>query len=258
MRPTALLAFSFSLPLVLACGSHGTGGGAASWSHGDGSQVGWIQVRDDYVSASFFHYTTTPYDNLLAYGCEVTTGGDYRAYVGAGDLTISVAGADPYVIPAPATPFDYSGSHDFALNELTVRASGGDVPAFEVKLTPSSATSVQVTTPPIGKGSMPAIKRTADLELTWKGGTSGDFVFSMGPMSVGLQSVICVAPAADGHITIPSTTLAVLKEGPQSIFGSIADIVRFNAGNYQISLARALPAGILGCDIGDCKVEIQP
>jgi hypothetical protein len=255
----------FGLFLIAACGrgvgTDPTGGPGSSWSHGDGSKFGWIQVSDDYVSANFFLYTTPPYDNQYAYGCVAGAGGDDRAAVGAGDLTFTVAGQAPFTVAAPVPVGRYSSPHPFSLDKLTVSATGGTVPAFEADLTTSPPSSVQMIQPPIGSGSSPDVSRTTDLSLQWKGGTSGDLV--VGISGSGVLSVGCVFPATDGHGTIPSTALAVLPVGERLYFSAqIADIVRFNAGDYRLSLVRWLSAGVLGCggfeSTTECHINLQP
>jgi hypothetical protein len=213
-------------------------------------------VSDVDGRADFFQYTKPPYDNPFAYGCVTSVvNGDRGTEVGAGDLTFTIAGQAPFTVPAPVPAGEYSRSHTFSLDKLTVSAAGGTVPAFEAELTTSSPSSVQMTQPPIGSGSSPDVSRTNDLSLTWKGGTSGDLVVGILGSAV---DVGCVFPATDGHGTIPSTALAVLPGGERLIQAQIADIVRFNAGDHQLSLVRWLSAGVLGCGSTDCHINLQP
>jgi hypothetical protein len=119
---------------------------------------------------------------------------------------------------------------------------------------PSSASSVQVITPPFGNGSSPAISRTDDLSLEWKGGSGGTLLISLRGDAWGVS---CLFPAAAGHGIIPSTKLAPLSVGQLYVRGVIGDIERFNAGDYQLSLVRWQNAGILGCG-SDCRADLQP
>lgn len=69
--------------------------------------------------------------------------------------------------------------------------------------------------------------------------------------------VVCLFPTAEGHGTVPSTALAVLPVGKRLVLGQMADLSRFNAGDYQLSLVRWQNAGILGCGT-DCDINLQP
>jgi hypothetical protein len=252
-RPLGLVA---ALSLLAACnGGHGAGG-AASWSHGDGSRFGWIEVKDDHVNAEFFQATTPPYDdNVYASGCTVTVfEGNIGTPVGAGALTFTVDGQAPFTIAAPAQPDEYSTDHDFALDKLTVHAAGDAVPAFDAIVTPSSPSSVQMLQPALGPGSAPDVSRISDLSLLWKGGTSGTLILDF---LSDAHEVVCTFPAADGHGTVPSTALAVLPVGQRTVLAEIADLTRFDAGDYQLSLVRWHDAGILGCGT-DCHINLQP
>jgi hypothetical protein len=152
-------------------------------------------------------------------------------------LTLMTSGmfAGQYNVFQQYTPM-FSGGET-----LTVRAGGGEVPAFMNLVTapPEPTVSAQLPSP---------LSRNQDLPLGWSGGGAGQLRVSVSVQqamtSAGLE---CSFSSSAGAGAIPAQALQMLPAG-QAVFGfTVVSANDFFAGAWQVELAATtgvlLPAG---------------
>jgi uncharacterized protein (TIGR03437 family) len=112
---------------------------------------------------------------------------------------------------------------------------GADIPAFTATMNGSLITW--------SNSSLTSVPRTQDLNITWSGGTAGNFVYITGGSFAvsGTKSTgavfTCIAPAAPGQFAVPSAVLLALPVSSAQIPGTLS------VGGYTFS-----PVNIPGLD----------
>lgn len=157
-------------------------------------------------------------------GCTVSqcgngTGNDGGGAAAASAGTIDVSGASkPLQLVPNGTTYDSATSQTKLLSggeQLDVKASGAEVPAFDLKVT--APTYVTVTTPVFPTSGKLTVDRSKALALAWSGGTIGNVTAVVGANSAsGSVSVLCQFPAATGSASIPAAALGNLPSSPTS------------------------------------------
>jgi hypothetical protein len=166
------------------------------------------------VSAFFFQQPVGCSVSLVD-GCELTecsTPAAFDAGTSASAGTLSFEGLD--VDGGLAVPFSngYSAqvlSQVFSLDRVvTVRASGGDVPAFSAQVTAPEGTLL--TSPTCQSSSCGAVSLGRPLEVRWSAPTRGTVVVEL---STGGSMVRCTLPASDRRATVSTAVLSRLRAG---------------------------------------------
>ncbi len=231
-------------------------GGSGDGGGGDGAittaPVGRITLTQSNVSNNYFHSvsasfaaavaaaggagtcTTTMMGSCTATVCAVVDGGAPAAVVSglnAGDITVTgMADAGAAVLTYGAIgDAGYKGYHPasgvgqfFNSGDMisAMGAGGPDLPAFTGQMV-TAPSDIVMTSPACDMTGCPDLDRTADLAVTWTGGTVGKVNASLASISdASVVSIQCTFDAAGGTGTIPSAILGKLeKAGDPGITG---------------------------------------
>jgi len=125
---------------------------------------------------------------------------------------------------------------------IKTTAAGSDIPAWTDK--PGTAPGdVTLTAPACASGACADVDRTADLQATWTGGTTGVVSATYVTTETGKKSVVvsCSFKATDGKGTIPKAALAKLDKADGTTIKGVAMIgpsstSTFKSGEYDIVL----------------------
>jgi hypothetical protein len=252
----------------------GSDGGAHDGAvTGDGAAFGFIEFSQVAVGggqfvAAFYgtplgpapgcSYAVTDGGPCLVTTCPSKTPTDAGgvSLVTAGDLTVTGgAFGDSGIELGPDTHGSYLyntvGPMFSAGDTLSVTGAGATVPAFATQtlVAPGPIT----ITAPIGDAGVLSIPTTADLAVTWTGGTTGDRFFlnlSAFFTSGASASALCSWDATLGQGTVPASALTPLKGGtPQTNRSSAlwyqqADTT-FTAGRWTIAMRAFSSSGAL-------------
>ncbi|MFO0618925.1 MAG: hypothetical protein U0414_40425 [Polyangiaceae bacterium] len=162
--------------------------------------------------------------------------GRRTAFHSAGD--ISIAGGTESLLLHPDRKHEYPKAVDddadlFAPGDtITLRAAGGDVPAFEsIRTAPSP---IDLRTPENPGGAPLPIDRSQDLVLTWDGGEFGDLFVRV---SDDRHEIDCLFPTATGTGTLPAAALAVLSPTSEgSVLMAPASMESVQAGDWTVQV----------------------
>jgi hypothetical protein len=159
----------------------------------------------------------------------------------AGTITMRVAGRT--VVLSPSDDHTYPAWQDASAalwsggEELTIEASGAEVPAFSGTLTAPPPLTVRA--PALSQsGAMLSIRRADGLELAWDPVEFGTVVIALsGVASGGGRAVVtCTFPAGAGVATIPALALAAVEAGGGSLTVATRSMQKVEVGDYAIQL----------------------
>jgi hypothetical protein len=263
---------SFSVVALAACG--GSGGTSASGSTGSGagahdSPYGDITITHTFslsdlnfgeFSATFVEqYKAASADcvrstvaNCSISVCSANSADNLR--VGAGDLTVDVL-LTPNGAPFTVGPIQvdanmvYSTWLDtpmFSGGEIvTVKASGGQVPAFSVSAT--APHTIELTAPDLVNQNFVELNTAYDFPVAWMNGKDGTVEVELHSSEVVSNSLpkyqmTCVFPAASGKGVVPAAALQKLSTTVGKAFdgqGSIRLVSHalVNAGAFETDVS---------------------
>jgi hypothetical protein len=115
--------------------------------------------------------------------------------------------------------------------QLTVRATGSDVPAFTGVVTAPEEPTVRAPLPS-------QAPRSQDLTLSWTGGGAGEVRLSLSvPQMMANPGLDCSFSAAGGSAVIPSAALQTLPAGQGYFSLSVVSESAIWAGEWQVTLS---------------------
>jgi hypothetical protein len=228
-------------------GGAGTGGGGATGGAGGAvtpQNAGQITVDSWTDVNSAVHFIQAAFwENPNTAGCQKATigactyshcppPGTNASSVDAGNLVLTSPKATSTLSPLPN--HGYNEEDDFSTfflpgETITVEASGAGVPAF----TGSVVSPVFVhLSGPIDWPSGPTIHRMLDLDVDWKGASTGELAVQIG---IGYDSVDCAWDVGAGHGTVPKQLLQKLPKGlaDASFHQRVTTVIA--AGAYKVA-----------------------
>jgi hypothetical protein len=254
-------------------GAGGDGGDGSSTAPGLGV-VTFVQTADAGGTFSAGFALATAGGSKLPAGCTVVDGGACvtTSCPGAGDAgasdaavpmapnagTLTVTGGPVFgatgfpLSPANDGTYLYASPHAiFATGDtLGVAGAGATVPAFstETVVAPAPIKLTAPTPPTTASGKM-TIPTTADLTVSWTGGTTGAKMYftvnAVFTASSGGASVTCSWDAAAGTGTVPQANLTPLTagnaEGADATWNQAAQTM-FSAGTWPVTLSASFEA----------------
>jgi hypothetical protein len=144
--------------------------------------------------------------------------------------------------------------------DISVKAAGADVPAFEKSLKAPSAVKVTAPAWP-ALGTALEIDRANDLDITWSDGGAGSvqaMVSSSSDDNTKFATVSCVFKSDTGGAKIPKAALSKLIAGDRaSIYVSAATIEEVTAGDWKVSVMAMTPATTSGGDMASGQAQIK-
>jgi hypothetical protein len=208
------------------------------------------------VAASTGTGTENPCKTSMEGTCSITecttpqggtqTGGNPTATKAPDAGEITIAGSTTVKLDAAADTGAYKpGSGQVELfaagADISVKAAGATVPAFDQKVVGPGQITVTSTWPAAGTAF--DVDRTKDINLVWTGGTAGDVTASLVSNASGKTGTVsCKFPAADGKGTIPAAALAKLVVTAQgAISVSASNTNDFTQGDWKITLSALSP-----------------
>jgi hypothetical protein len=161
----------------------------------------------------------------------LVSAGQLEIYGGTPEVSIQV---DPnggvYAANKPAP----TGKSFVPAARVTVRASGGDVPAFDANV--DFPEVVLMSAPALGSGA--TAQRSQDLPLAWTRGSAGrtvEVVLS-GRTADRTQKITCELPAETGKGAIPATLLGKLPAGAAEISAFTYGKAATEAGLFDVTM----------------------
>jgi hypothetical protein len=253
-------------------GSGGAGGGSTIVKGGaislsqSGLVIAGVTYYSSSASAAFYTATVTGSSNCTTTtlgGCTVTEciipadAGTATPVPpeSAGDITLtgpSLKLADGGVVTLKFSDAGYSAAATSTKfwaggDTLTATAVGATVPAFTSQHV-TAPTDLTLTAPTCASFACGAFSRTADLPVTWTGGTASAVTVMLSSTSAA-KSVLVLCKPASSPTTVGSAAMAKLGQsdaGFSNFFGvTPSNTNTFTAGAYSVSLS-ASGAGGLG------------
>jgi hypothetical protein len=152
--------------------------------------------------------------------------------------TVTILGLSQSVVLAPSTDKTYPPySTQSALlsggENLTIRSTGADAPAFMLTFTAPARASITMPAKPAVAGSSITIDRSGDFPVAWTGGGAGEVYVVIG--SNAGYSMTCEFAASAGSGTIPAAALSLLTAGSGTFSASSVVLKSTDMGDWRVT-----------------------
>jgi hypothetical protein len=161
-------------------------------------------------------------------------------YASAGDVSITGGTQSVTVSPGSNGSYTFKNTTTVLWNggeTLTMRASGGEVPAFSGTVrAPTTATITVPSAPPAGQS---LVINRASFGISWSGGSGSMVYLQLGRSSSSTQSVMlqCVFDGSAGSASIPPAAMAYITPGSSGYLAAYTrNTTPVIAGSWAITL----------------------